>query len=109
MFILAHITLPSRWSLEFLGLALEEVTGPYLDGECATVRAALKRLDFQRHAVVVDAISAVNADPPVFCRVIKPDARREIVLVPMPGGRRRGGAGDRRPTAVPHETSAAAL
>ncbi len=44
------------WSVEE-----EHVAGPDLDGQRAAVEPALERLDLQRHAVVVDAVPAVDA------------------------------------------------
>ena len=43
----------------------EDVAGPDLDGQRPAVEAALERLDLQRHAVVVDTVTAADARPAV--------------------------------------------
>src|SRR5207237_9414927 len=59
----------------------EEIAGAHLDGQRATVEAALQGLNLKRHAVVVDAVAAVDARVPVSCGPVEADARGEVVFV----------------------------
>jgi hypothetical protein len=64
-----------------LGRDEEEIARTHLNRQGAPIKPALQRLDFQCHAIVVDAITAVNACPPVFGRVVKSEPGRKIVFV----------------------------
>jgi len=59
----------------------EKIAGTNLNRQRATVKTALERLDFESDAVVINAVSAVNTRAQVRRRIIKADARREVVRV----------------------------
>src|SRR5262249_34231113 len=57
------------------GIKKEEITGEYLDGKRAPVKPAFESLNLKRHAVVIDALAAVNACMPALSCPVKADSR----------------------------------
>ena len=58
------------------------ITGAHFNRQRAPIQTAFQRLNLERDAIVVDAITAVDAGAAVFGGVVEADARSEIVVVP---------------------------
>src|SRR3954453_4924726 len=59
----------------------DHVAGVHFDRQGATIEPAFKRLNFQSDAIVVDPVSAMDAEFSVTAAPVKSDARAEVVFV----------------------------
>src|SRR5205085_2697912 len=53
----------------------------HFNRKSATVKPAFESLKFERHAVVVNSVAAVNARAPICGRIVESDTRAKVVRI----------------------------